>query len=67
VTREKLEDTDWDNTEGRQSPAQPGPTNDNPNEGGTGQNTQGTAPAPSTGNEVGGGTGDTSGAPAGTV
>ncbi len=55
----------WTDTSGKQSPSQPGGTADNPNEGGSGEETHGTASAPSTGNQVGGGKGDTSAAPAG--
>lgn len=58
---------DWTNTENVQSPSQPGPTNENPNAEGSGADSRGEAPAPSTGNQQGGATGDTSGAPAGTV
>lgn len=58
---------DWTDTTNRQSPSQPGPTNENPNATGSGEETHGQAPAPSTGDQAGGGKGDTSSAPTGTV
>lgn len=58
------EEKEWPDTEGKQAPSQPGPTNANPNEDAGSEGTHGDGPAPSTGNQQGGGTGDGSGAPA---
>lgn len=63
----KDDDSPWTDTSGKQSPSQPGPTNDNPNEDATDEGTHGDAPAPSSGNVDGGGTPDSSGAPAGST
>ncbi len=67
MTSKSRDEKEWPDTSGKKSPSQPGPTHDNPNEDGTGENTHGAAPAPSTGNQAGGGPADTSGAPAGTT